>query len=346
MLAVMIGLGSAGASFAQSSTSPPKNLKQVGDHWTPWDPPAPGPNDYIIVPGDTLWDLSNAWFGDPFLWPQIWDENRYILDSHWIYPGDPLVVPGRPTVVPTDSQPPVNAYTTPPVEKKPLAPVRPTLMPAADPADLYCSGYIQHTYGDPELAIAGHDLERVTLGQGDVIFLDHGRDSGMRAGDEFSIVRRSHSVFHPETRQDLGTFVRRLGKVRVMMVHETRSTAVIEMSCEDVYEGDELVSWQDIPVPMLTGMPTFDQYDPTPSGGPAGLILAARDNLSAFGEGNVIFIDLGQDAGLSPGDALTLYRDRPNELPRVQLGQAVVLTVGEDTASAKIVYSVRESGIG
>ena len=35
---------------------------------------------------------AERWLGDPYLWPQVWDENRYILDSHWIYPGDPIVI--------------------------------------------------------------------------------------------------------------------------------------------------------------------------------------------------------------------------------------------------------------
>ncbi len=93
-----------GRPLLPGSTLPPKNLKKVGDHWTPWDPPDPEsfPPDatlHIIVPGDTLWDLADLAFGNPYLWPQIWNENRYILDSHWIYPGDPLLLPARPTVV-------------------------------------------------------------------------------------------------------------------------------------------------------------------------------------------------------------------------------------------------------
>ena len=103
---MLCGLGSV---MAQSSApTPPQNLKKVGDHWTPWDPPEAGPEAYIIVKGDTLWDLAERWLGDPYLWPQIWDENRYILDSHWIYPGDPLVIPGRPVVVPEGGPPPVE----------------------------------------------------------------------------------------------------------------------------------------------------------------------------------------------------------------------------------------------
>ena len=34
---------------------------------------------------------------NPYLWPQIWDQNRYITDAHWIYPGDPSSCPRSPS---------------------------------------------------------------------------------------------------------------------------------------------------------------------------------------------------------------------------------------------------------
>ncbi len=147
------------------STLPPKNLKKVGDHWTPYDPPDPEsfPKDatlHIIVPGDTLWDLADLAFGNPYLWPQIWNENRYILDSHWIYPGDPLLLPARPTVVSEvvpqgqEGAPPVELAVPPPApaadetqeqdeapeealtaeapEEEPAAPARQTSAPMPD----------------------------------------------------------------------------------------------------------------------------------------------------------------------------------------------------------------------
>ena len=338
-----------GLEALAESTRPPTNLKKVGDHWTPWDPPPAGPDAYIIQKGDTLWDLSQSWLGDPYLWPQIWDENRYILDSHWIYPGDPLVVPGRPTVVPEDGPPPVAEAREPepPAEPpKPVTPPPPPLVPAADTSELYCSGYIEHLNQPPSLWIAGRHLERVSVGEGDVVFLNHGRDHGIRAGDAFSILRRTHHVDHPTDQRDLGTLVRRMGRLRVMLAHETSSTAVIEMSCEDILEGDELVPWEEIPVPMLASVPAFDAHDPTPSGGATGHIVASRDNLSALGAGHVIFTDLGGLSGVSPGDFITLYRERAHDLPRLKLGQAVILTVEGGTSTAKITSSVRESWIG
>jgi hypothetical protein len=382
---------------AETSTRPPTNLKKVGDHWTPWDPPAAGPDAYIINKGDTLWDLAQRWLGDPYLWPQIWDENRYILDSHWIYPGDPLVVPGKPTVVPEGELPVVDdsRVETPDPEEPSRAaaePPPPMRIPMADPEDLYCTGWIVREPQEPALWIAGRDLERISVAEGDVVFLNHGRDQAVAPGAEFSIVRPAHLVHHPESGRVVGTLIRRLGKLRVMLAHDRSATAVITMSCEDIVDGDQVVPWEDIAAPTLSSIPEFDRYDPTPSGGPVGTVVAQRDDLSAFAAGHIIYTDLGSANGVVPGDVLTLYRDRaagrgenwrgehgPSyrpgdqsywrqdtgyywrgeerlrddaqlydgvDLPRMNLGQAVVLTVGPDTSTAKITRSVRESRVG
>jgi len=79
------------AALCASDTPPP--IHWTGDHWSAWDPPAI-PSDatevHVVVRGDTLWDLAAKALGNPYLWPQIWEKNQYVLDAHWIYPGDPL----------------------------------------------------------------------------------------------------------------------------------------------------------------------------------------------------------------------------------------------------------------
>ncbi|MGH7395246.1 MAG: LysM peptidoglycan-binding domain-containing protein, partial [Candidatus Methylomirabilales bacterium] len=48
---------------------------------------------YVVRPGDNLWTLSGQFLHNPFLWPRIWERNKFVLNPNRIYPGDPLLIP-------------------------------------------------------------------------------------------------------------------------------------------------------------------------------------------------------------------------------------------------------------
>lgn len=59
-------------------------------------------SNYSIQKGDTLWDISNTFFGDPNFWPKIWSLNSEIQNPHEILPqGNIVFVPGSLTQAPT-----------------------------------------------------------------------------------------------------------------------------------------------------------------------------------------------------------------------------------------------------
>jgi hypothetical protein len=49
--------------------------------------------EYKVIKGDCLWNISKAELNDPFMWPKIWEENKWIAKPHWIYPDQIIKIP-------------------------------------------------------------------------------------------------------------------------------------------------------------------------------------------------------------------------------------------------------------
>ena len=67
--------------------------------------PSDVPRSHKVKEGETLWDITESYYGDPYRWPQVWSYNPDITNPHWIYPelevqlrpGDGNVVDTAPT---------------------------------------------------------------------------------------------------------------------------------------------------------------------------------------------------------------------------------------------------------
>src|SRR5215216_965634 len=51
------------------------------------------PDRYVVVPGDTLWAISQRYTDSPWRWPELWNMNKdQIRNPHLIYPGYVLIL--------------------------------------------------------------------------------------------------------------------------------------------------------------------------------------------------------------------------------------------------------------
>jgi hypothetical protein len=284
-----------GAGALSAASRPPRELHRVGDHWTAWNPPEPpaGTEIYVIVHGDTLWDLAKRFYGNPYLWPQLWEKNQYILDAHWIYPGDPLVTGIK--VAPVQNLAQAGAGTEAPAgpgtgdiqqpEPPPQVPGVESAVQATNPpiplgweSDIYCSGYIADSGEQFQYSIVGSEFDNLTpklnpvyhMGElkgiygrtgskvdmftGDIVYMGGGTKQGLTAGSLFTIVAGERPVVHPVTAQAFGSFYKYVGRLRVLSVQEDTAIAEIVHSCDAVHVGDRLRPFEPEPVPL--GRPT------------------------------------------------------------------------------------------
>jgi hypothetical protein len=353
---VLASVLAVSASAQRQSQRPPSELHRVGDHWTAYYPPdpatfPPGSKVHTIVRGDTLWDLAQQFYGNAYLWPQLWETNTYIRDAHWIYPGDPLLVQGEAGAVGVPTTTTVEEGTGFGQEGEVPMATTSTLgspIPLATEADLYCWGYIGaleepmpnfiSSFEDSDLKWV-KDAVRQDIGvaTGEIIFVTGGTSTGLIAGETYLVVRPSELVEHPVNGDVVGRHYDFRGQVRILCATEDHATAIVTQACNDLGIGDRLKPVPQLPIPLARVSPIRDVCSPI-SGKQAGHIVNAKDYRYALGIGALVQVDLGRDDAVQPGDFLTVTRDSPvpGNPPQI-LGEIGVLTTDSTTATGRIV---------
>jgi hypothetical protein len=368
---------SLATGVAHAADQPPRNLHKVGDHWTAWTPPEtppPGMQVHIIAPGDTLWALAGRFYGNPYLWPQLWERNQYILDAHWIYPGDPLVIGPEGAAVEELAEEDLGGDgtgadgATGTAEDAAMGldiSVAPP-EPLGSEDDIYCSGYIgevgeefgyrvvgsEYSSMSPTLSGEGGmnsgrgvlgevDTVKYTLSLGDIVYVDGGLSAGLAPGLLYTIVKPRELVHNPVTRDVVGQLYQYQGRLRLLTVNDTIAIAEIVQACDAILVGDGLKPFVPEPVPLgrRTGVrPSNAPVDQSELANDS-VILRAKDKLTSLAADHVVFISMGADKGVVPGDVYTVYRRNREGFPPVVLGELAVLSVQPRASVARIIES-------
>jgi len=303
-----------------------------------------GASYYIVVKGDTLWDIARRFLGNPYLWPHIWDRNRCITDAHWIYPGDVLIIPDVNVVAPGAGGTGVGTEETPerdagPALTGPSGPTGPALIPAIEETALQCAPYIVDGREDESLTVIGSEdgATKVAYADRDILYLSKGANAGVKAGDVYTLHHATYVVKHPETGRAIGTKIETNGWVRVILVQENTATAIIEQACADVHLGDYLKSFERVQVPLMTEHPRPTRLTP-PSGKIVGTVVDMQDDATIAADRQLVTLNLGTANGITPGSIFVFYKVMYPSVPtpRIVLGEAVVVSVRERTATARV----------
>jgi len=322
----------------------------VADHWSPYDYPKTMPEGvkvHIIQKGDTLWDLSQQYFGNPRLWPSLHQANSYIQNPNLIYPGDPLrldvgIVVDEQTIsgdlngeemAASDEFGELEDFGDAEGEDGNGELVNDrsettsfldgasefVILPAGDRSDMECSTYLYPAGSASsdlpfDLRIAGSEHEDIELlGTGTVVYLNQGENKGIFPGSMYSIRRAVRPVYLPKEIGKgafMGIAIDQVGKLRILAVQAQSSTAIIDEACTEVLISDFLVPYEQEPIPLITELPADDRWAEFDKSG-SGVILYSEDEVLAFGKGHLVNINLGINDNVAPGDLFLIYRENP-----------------------------------
>jgi hypothetical protein len=182
---------------------------------------------------------------------------------------------------------------------------------AAGPTELYCAGFIQYAPAPNDLQIVGSEQEQEqhTYALGDYVYINAGSQDGIRVGQEFSVIRPRGQFKSKLSHKKgwLGVYTQELGRLEVIRVKERVSVALVTNACEMMLLGDLLRASSQRISPTENWETDLDRFA-NPSGKQRGRIVLSRDGREMVSRKQVVYIDLGTEDSIKPGDYFTITR--------------------------------------
>ena len=260
------------------------------------------PQQYTVVPGDTLWDISAKFLREPWQWPELWQANPRIENPDLIYPGDSLAlvyVNGQPRLTLDRGASRGTLKLSPRVRSSPVAEAIPSI-PLRSIKSFLLSNRIVDKVEDFDKApyIVAGDAERVLSGVGDRIFA---RGQFDPAQPVYGIFRQGKTYTDPQTQAFLGINADDIGSGEVLATEGDVATLALQRTTQEVRLGDRLFSGEERSI-NTTFMPSAPKNEIN------GLIIDVPRGVTQVGALDVVTLNKGQRDGLAEGNVLEVMK--------------------------------------
>jgi LysM repeat protein len=271
------------------------------------------PQQYIVVKGDTLWDIASTFLQDPWYWPEIWYRNPQVENPHLIYPGDILTliyINGRPQIQLTRSDDVIRKETfdstpqglrivklTPNIRRQSLDAAIPTIPSDAIRQFLTKPRVVSIEEWDRAPYIVGSDDAHLILGSSNKIYIRGELD---KERIRYSVFRKGGTLKDPQTHKILGYEVIYAGQARISN-YGNPSTGVLLATTREILIGDRL---------LTTDKSAIEQsyYPKLPEADIEGQIISLFDAISGIAKYQIAVINRGRDHGIEDGHLLATYQ--------------------------------------
>ena len=266
------------------------------------------PNTYVVVKGDTLWDISALFLQQPWLWPKLWRLNPEINNPHLIYPGDILKLVfddnGEPMLVLEPVKP--SYKWSPQIRQEQKKDAAITLLPLA-----VIAPFINYTnlLSEDELEVLPYIIGsdegyRMSIKDFNVYV-----SADLDVAHSYAIYDKGEELFDPETGDSLGFYVNLVGTGQVLargdINNDIPSTINVSEAKREIQTGDYVIPVNDGQLfPAVFSMKAAHESL-------RGAIVKAISNGREFAKLEVVMINRGIEHGVTVGDVMAIKRNSP-----------------------------------
>ena len=314
------------------------------------------PNRYIVVKGDTLWDISERFLRSPWLWPDIWYANPQIENPHLIYPGDVItrvVIDGqeRLTVKRTER---FIANGTERLQPKIRSEQTDEAIPAI-PLDqinsfLSRSRIVEEGVLEAAPYVLGGQEKRLISGTGDRIYA---RGEFADNIPSYGLYRKNEVYIDPETEEILGIEAVDIGSANMRAINDDIGTLSVTRAVSEIRIGDRVL-------PTTERLVSTTFFPAAPEKDVEGKIISVEGGVALVGLLDVVVINRGERDDLKVGNVLAILKEgevvrddiiddrkkRSVKLPDEQAGMLMVFQSFEKMSLAIVLNAERGINIG
>ena len=260
------------------------------------------PENYTVVKGDTLWDISGRFLSQPWKWPELWHVNPQIKNPNLIYPGDTLsltYVNGQPRLTLNRGESRGTIKLSPQVRSTPMAEAIPTIPLEVINAFLFNNRIVdsEADFTSAPYVLAGGG-ESVVMGAGQKIYA---RGTFVDQQPSYGIFRQGKTYTDPVSKEFLGINANVIGNADVVSSEDGVTTLNVTRSNEEVRIGDRFFPTEERAV-NSTFMPR------EPASQVDGLIIDVPRGVTQIGSMDVVTINKGKRDGMAEGTVLAIMK--------------------------------------